>query len=57
MTEEEIHALLQEGEENGVIEENESDMVKNVFGLDDRLAATVMTPRCDIEFIDHSRGL
>lgn len=52
MTEEEIHALLQEGEENGVIEENESDMVKNVFGLDDRLAATVMTPRCDIEFID-----
>ena len=52
MTEEEIHALLQEGEENGVIEENESDMVKNVFGLDDRLATTVMTPRCDIEYID-----
>ena len=52
MTEEEIHALLEEGEENGVIEENESDMVKNVFGLDDRLAASVMTPRCDIEYID-----
>lgn len=52
MTEEEIHALLEEGEESGAIEENESDMVKNVFGLDDRLAATVMTPRCDIEYID-----
>ena len=52
MTEEEIHALLEEGEESGAIEENESDMVKNVFGLDDRLAASVMTPRCDIEYID-----
>ncbi len=52
MTEEEIHALLEEGEESGAIEEHESDMVKNVFGLDDRLAVSVMTPRCDIEYID-----
>jgi len=52
MTEEEIHVLLEEGEESGAIEENESDMVKNVFGLDNRLAASVMTPRCDIDYID-----
>lgn len=54
VTEEEIHAMIDEGSETGVIEENERDMVHNVFGLDDRQLGSVMTPRADIEWIDLS---
>ena len=36
MTEEEIHALLEEGSEAGVIERTEHAMVRNAFRLDDR---------------------
>ena len=36
VTEEEIHALLNEGSEAGVIEKSEHEMVRNVFRLDDR---------------------
>lgn len=52
VTEEEIHAMIEEGSETGVIEENERDMVRNVFRLDDRQVGSVMIPRSDIEWID-----
>ena len=39
VTEEEIHALIQEGSETGVIDEQERAMVRNVFRLDDRQMA------------------
>lgn len=52
VTEEEIHAMLEEGSESGAIEENERDMVRNVFRLDDRQVGSLMTPRSDIEWID-----
>ena len=52
VTEEEIHAMIEEGSESGVIEENERDMVRNVFRLDDRQIGSLMTPRSDIEWID-----
>lgn len=52
VTEEEIHALIDEGEESGVIERAERDMVRNVFRLDDRPVASLMIPRGDIEWID-----
>lgn len=52
VTEEEIHAMIQEGSETGVIEESERDMVRNVFRLDDRQVGSLMTPRSDIEWID-----
>ena len=35
VTEEEIHAMIEEGSESGVIDPQERDMVKNVFRLDD----------------------
>lgn len=50
--EEEIHALLQEGSESGVIEQQERDMVRNVFRLDDRPVESLMTPRADIVYLD-----
>lgn len=52
MTEEEIHAMIDEGEESGVIETVERDMVRNVFRLDDRQVGSLMTPRGDIDWID-----
>ena len=52
VTEEEIHALLAEGSEAGVIEEHERDMVRNVFRLDDRKIGSLMVPRRDVVFLD-----
>ncbi|HUP98336.1 MAG TPA: hemolysin family protein [Usitatibacter sp.] len=52
VTEEEIHALLNEGSDAGVIEEHEHKMVRNVFRLDDRQLGSLMVPRGDIVFLD-----
>jgi putative hemolysin len=55
VTEEEIHALLEEGSESGVIEKNEHAMVRNVFRLDDRQIGSLMVPRSDIVWLDVER--
>lgn len=52
VTEEEIHALLAEGSQAGVIEEQEREMVRNMFRLDDRQVLSLMTPRSDIVYLD-----
>ncbi|MEE9903963.1 hemolysin family protein [Chlorobium sp.] len=52
VTEEEIHAMLEEGSEAGIIEQQEHEMVRNVFRLDDRQLGTLMVPRADIVFLD-----
>lgn len=52
VTEEEIHALLAEGSQAGVIEESEHEMVRNVFRLDDRQIGSLMIPRADIVYLD-----
>jgi len=54
VTEEEIHAMLEEGSEAGIIEQQEHEMVRNVFRLDDRQLGTLMVPRADIVFLDIS---
>lgn len=52
LTEEDIHAMLVEGSEAGVIEKHEHAMVRNVFRLDDRQIASLMTPRSEIVYLD-----
>ncbi len=52
VTEEEIHAMLQEGTTAGVIESQEHTMVRNVFRLDDRQISSLMVPRSDVVFLD-----
>lgn len=52
VTEEEIHAMLVEGSEAGVIERHEHDMVRNVFRLDERAVGSLMIPRFDIVYLD-----
>ena len=50
--EEEIHALLEEGSESGAIEQQEREMVRNVFRLDDRPVGSLMVPRTEIVYLD-----
>ncbi|MFN9806188.1 MAG: hemolysin family protein, partial [Betaproteobacteria bacterium] len=57
VTEEEIHAMIEEGSESGVIDEQERAMVRNVFRLDDRQSASLMTPRSDIVYLDLDDGI
>lgn len=52
LTEEDIHAMLAEGSQAGLIEKHEHQMVRNVFRLDDRQIASLMTPRSEIVSLD-----
>ncbi|WAG77677.1 hemolysin family protein [Metapseudomonas furukawaii] len=52
VTEEEIHAMLEEGSEAGVIEQHQHEMVRNVFRLDDRQLGSLMIPRSDLVVVD-----
>jgi putative hemolysin len=52
VTEEEIAASLEEGVSAGVIEQQEHQMVQNVFQLDERLLTSIMRPRAEIEWLD-----
>jgi len=56
VTEAEISASLEEGVDAGVIEEQERQMVQNVFLLDDRLLTSMMLPRSDIKWLDASQS-
>ena len=57
LTEEDIHAMLIEGSQAGVIEKHEHEMVRNVFRLDDRQIASLMTPRSEIVYLDIEQPL
>ncbi len=48
VTEEEIKMMVDEGEEKGVIEENEKELINNVFEFNDTIASEIMTHRTDI---------
>ncbi|MDH4059349.1 MAG: hemolysin family protein [Aquincola sp.] len=52
VTEEEIAASLEEGVDAGVIEEQEHQMVRNVFRLDDRQIGSMMVPRTEIIWLE-----
>lgn len=57
ITEEDIHSMLAEGSQAGLIEKQEHEMVRNVFRLDDRQIASLMTPRSEIVYLDVDRPL
>jgi len=52
MTEEELHLMLEEGSDAGIIEQHEHQMVRNVFRLDDRQISSFMIPRGDVVYFD-----
>ena len=52
VTEEEIRMLVDVGEEKGVIEDTQKEMINNIFEFDDLIAEEIMTPRTDVAAID-----
>jgi putative hemolysin len=54
VTEEELKALLAEGEKTGVLESGERDMIERVLRLADKPVRAIMTPRTEIAWIDRT---
>lgn len=52
VTEEEIRMLVDAGEETGVIEESQKEMINNIFEFDDIAASDVMTHRTDVVAVE-----
>ncbi len=52
VTEEEIELMIKEGIEDGTIEQEEENIIKRVFKLDDQKVESIMTPRNEIIWID-----
>lgn len=57
LTEEELHMMLEEGSDAGIIEHHEHQMVRNVFRLDDRQIASFMVPRSEVVYFDVNQDL
>jgi putative hemolysin len=56
VTEEEIRLLVSESHEQGVIDADERNMMNRVLRLGDRTAASLMTPRTRIAWLDIAEG-
>lgn len=52
VTEEDIRELMDVGEEKGVIEGTQKDMINNIFAFGDRTAEDIMTPRTEVAALD-----
>ncbi len=52
VTEEELRLLVEVGEEEGVLEEDEREMIHNVFELADTAVREVMVPRIDMVTVE-----
>ena len=52
VTEEEVHSLLSEAHEGGVLETGEREMMAGVMRLGDRTARALMTPRHEVQMLE-----
>ena len=52
ITEEDLRSYLDVGEETGVLNEEEKEMISSIFDLDDTTVREIMVPRIDIIAID-----
>ncbi len=57
VTEDEILSMVNEGHEQGAIDEDEAEMISNIFELDDKQAHDIMTHRGEIEALESSMTL
>ncbi len=57
VTEEEIMSILNEGQEQGILEEQEAEMISNIIELDEKDASHIMTHRTNIVAIDGNQTL
>ena len=51
VTRDEIQDMIETGEREGVIEEDEREMLQRIFRFNNRIAKEVMTPRLDMEAV------
>jgi putative hemolysin len=56
-SESELQALLDVGEEEGIIEEDEGEMIQSIIRFSDRTAGEVMTPRTKIIAVEAATSL
>ncbi|MFC2101735.1 hemolysin family protein [Bacteroidota bacterium] len=52
ITEEELKLMIRQSSEHGVIDKQESEIIKDVFRFGAKTAFSIMTPRIDIRWID-----
>ena len=52
VTEEEIRMMVDVGEEKGIIEKEEREMINNVFEFNDTVVSEIMVPRTEIYAVD-----
>lgn len=57
VTEAEVHAVLAEGAESGVIEKGEHDILRRIIGLGDRSVKSIMTHRTEVVSLDVNDSL
>lgn len=57
LTEEDIQAMLVEGSQAGIIEQQEHAIIRNAFRLDDRPVESLMTPRNEIMALDIDKSI
>jgi CBS domain containing-hemolysin-like protein len=51
VTEEEIQELMNAGEEEGLINEEENEMIQSIFALGDTVVREIMVPRTDMAYV------
>ena len=56
MTEEEIKMMVDQGKEDGTIQEDEKEYINNVFEFNDIVASEIMTHRTDMFAVDINTG-
>lgn len=57
VTEEEIRMMVDVGQEKGTIEQNEKEMINNIFEFNDRTVSEIMTPRNEIFALDSNLAM
>ena len=57
ITEEEIRMMIDVGNESGNIENQDKDMINNIFEFDDKNAEDIMTHRTEVEALDSEAAL
>lgn len=57
VTEEELKYMIETGSQHGVIEQQESEIMKSVFRFGDHTASTIMTHRSDIVWLDSKESM
>ncbi len=57
ITEEEIRTMINVGEEKGIFQETETEMINSIFEFDDTVVKEVMTPRTDMIAVELESSL